>query len=131
MSRESVLARGRAAAEAGMADSCTIRRTTGVATDDQTGAVVPTQTTVYTGKCRIQQTVAMGRRFEAGEASVVVLHLELQLPVVGSEAVARGDIVTVDAAVNDASLVGRTFRIRDLHHKSEATARRMTCEEVT
>lgn len=131
MSRESVLARGRAAAEAGMVDAVTIRRTTGVSTNDQTGVVTPVQTVIYTGKARIQQSIAMGQRVESGEASLVVLRLELQLPVATSTAVDRGDIVTVDSAVNDASLPGRTFVIRDLHHKSESTARRMTCEEVT
>lgn len=131
MSRESVLARGRVAAEVGMVDAVTIRRTTGVSTNDQTGAVTPVQTVIYTGKARIQQSIAMGQRVESGEASLVVLRLELQLPVATSTAVDRGDIVTVDSAVNDASLPGRTFVIRDLHHKSEATARRMTCEEVT
>lgn len=129
MSRESVLARGRAAAEAAMVDAVTIRRTTGMTTVGPT--VTPVQTVVYTGKARIQQAQAMGRRMDIGEAELIILHLELQLPVVGSEAVARGDVVTVTAAVNDSALVGRTFEVRDLHHKTEATARRMTCEEVT
>lgn len=129
MSRQSVLARARAAAELGMADTVTIRRTTGVTTVGPT--VTPVQTVVYAGKARVQQAAAMGQRTDIGEAELVILRLELQLPVVGSEAVARGDIVTVDSAVNDTALPGRTFEVRDLHHKSEATARRMTCEEVT
>lgn len=131
MSRASVLARGRTEAEAGMADACTVEHHTGQTTDDLTGQVTDTWTTVYTGKCRIQQSIAMGQRTDAGEVSVVVLRLELQLPVAGSENVARGDRVTITAAVGDAALPGRRFTIRDLHHKSEATARRMTIEERT
>jgi pectate lyase len=131
MTRASVLARGRTAAEAGMADACVIERRTGTATDDLTGSAVGTWATVYTGKCRIQQSIAMGQRTEAAEASIVVLRLELQLPVAGTEAVDRGHRVTVTACVNDAALVNRQFKIRDLAHKSEATARRMTIEELT
>ena len=131
MSRASLLARGRAAALAGMIDACQITRVTGATTDDLTGAVIPTSAVIYAGACRIQQTVAMGQRTDAAEATAIVLRLELQLPVVGSESVGRGDQVTLTASVNDPALVGRTFKIRDLHHKSEATARRMTLEEVT
>lgn len=131
MSRETVLARGRTAAEAGMTDTCLIQRKSGGVTDDLTGVVTPTWATVYTGRCRIQQADAMGQRTESGEASVVVLRLELQLPIVGSEAVAHGDRVTVTAATNDTALVGRVFTIRDLAHKSEATARRVSLEEAT
>lgn len=131
MSRDTVLARGRARAEKGMADTCLIQHETGGITDDLTGTVTPTYSTVYDGVCRIQQREAIGQRTESGEASVVVLRLELQLPVVASAAVARGDRVTITAAVNDPALIGRTFTVRDLAHKSEATARRMTLEEVT
>lgn len=131
MSRATVLARGRAAAERGMVDSVTITRKTGVTTNDLTGAVTPTVDAIYGGKCRVQQATAQGNRTDAGEVSVIVLGLQLQLPIVGSELVARGDVVVVDACANDSSLVGRTFTVRDLHHKSEATARRLTCEEVT
>ena len=31
----------------------------------------------------------------------------------------------------DADLIGRLFRVRDLAHKTHATARRVQCEEVT
>lgn len=132
MTRAAVLARGREAAEAGMADACSVQRETAVITDDLDPSIVtPTLVGVYSGKCRIQQSIAMGQRTEAGEVSVVVLRLELQLPVIGSENIARGDIVILTAAVNDPSLIGRRFTIRDLHHKSEATSRRMTIEERT
>lgn len=131
MSRQTVLARGRAAAEAGMADTCTIRHTTGTTTDDLTGAVTPTQTVVYTGPCRYQTRDAQGLRVESGAVSSVVLRREVQLPVTTSTGVSHGDELTVDTCVNDASLVGRVFSLRDIPGKSEATARRMSCEEPT
>lgn len=131
MSRDTVLARGRAMAEAGMAEACTIRRRTGQTTDDLTGAVTPVYVTVYSGRCRVQQSLAMGARTDAGEISTVVARRELQLPVVASVGVRHGDEATITACVNDPDLVGRVFVLRDEHTKSEATARRMTCEEPT
>lgn len=130
MSRATILQRGRAAAEAGMTDACVIRRRTGQTTDDLTGATVYAYATVYTGPCRIQQRVD-GQRVEAGEATNVVLRRELQLPVESSTGVRHGDEATITACVNDAALVNRVFVLRDEHGKSEATARRMTCEEPT
>jgi len=130
MSRTTALARGRAMAEQSMADTCVIRRRTGETTDDLTGAVTPTYSVVYSGKCRIQQRID-GQRVEAGEASTVVQRRELQLPVATSTGVLHGDEATITACVNDPALAGRMFVLRDEHSKSEATARRMTCEEPT
>lgn len=131
MSAASVLARGRAAALALMVDTCTIRHQTGSTTDRLTGRQTPTYSTLYTGVCRVQQAVAMGSRAEAGEVEPVLLRLEVQLPVADTEGITRGDLVTITAATLDDDLVGRVFRIRDLHHKTHATSRRLQCEEVT
>lgn len=131
MSAASVLARGRAAAEALMVDACTIQHQTGTTTDRLTGRTSPVYATVYTGACRVQQAVALGSRVEAGEVEPVLLRLEVQLPVVGTEGIERGDLVTITASVHDADLVGRVFRVRDVHHKTHATARRIQAEETT
>lgn len=54
MSRESVLARGRFAAELGMVDACTIRRRNpGGTTDPDTGYPTQAYTQLYAGKCRV------------------------------------------------------------------------------
>lgn len=133
MTAASVLARGRAAAEALMVDACTIADTTSLITDDLTGQVVATRAPVYTGKCKVQTSGsgALGDRTDVGEVALVVLRLELHLPVLGSENVHRGGLVTITASVTDAALVGRTFRVRDLTHKTWLTARRLQIEEVT
>lgn len=132
MSRASVLALGRVAAEKGMIDACLIRRPTGATTNPDTGARTPTYLTPdpYTGKCRIQQHQATADRQDVGEDSLLLLRLEVQLPmtVTGLQV---GDEVTVTASVNDADLPGRVFRIHDLAHKSEATMRRVQCIEKT
>lgn len=131
MSRASVLARGQAAAEAGMLDACTIRRVTGSSTDPSTGVRTPTYATLYTGKCRVQQSLAQAAQHDAGEDYVLLLRLEVQLPVAGTEGLEVNDETTIDAVVHDQDLVGRVFLIRDLFHKSEPTARRVGCIERT
>jgi hypothetical protein len=132
MSRAVVLARGRLAAELSMVDTCTIRRRTGVTTNQDTG--VPTVTYLspdpYAGKCRVQQHQAQSQQQTAGEDYLLLLRLEVQLPmsVVGLEV---GDEITVTASANDPDLPGRTFLIHDLAHKTDATARRVQCTERT
>lgn len=114
-----------------MVDSCTIRRRTGTTTDLSTGEVTPTYSTLYTTqKCRVQSSGNWGEARDVGEAALVLLMLQVQLPiaVVGLE---KGDEITIDASVHDPDLVGRVVRIRDLHHKSHATSRRVMCTEVT
>jgi hypothetical protein len=131
MSRASALARGQFAAELGMADACTIRRASGGGTTDPiTGFPSQTYTALYAGKCRVQQHQASADRKDIGEDNVLLLSVEVQLPmsVTGLEV---GDEITITAAANDADLPGRVFRIHDLAHKSEATARRVQCVERT
>lgn len=129
MSRASVLARGQLAAAAGMTDTCTIRRVTGQTTDDFSGEVVDVFTGLYAGKCRVQQHQAQAGRRDVGESDLLLLELEVQLPlsVVGLQV---SDEIAVTGS-GDPDLVGRVFLIRDLAHKTEATARRVQCTERT
>lgn len=134
MSRASVLADGRRAAEAGMVDACIIRRRTGAqTTDDDTGDVVHAYVTPdpYTGACRIQQArLATSGERNVGEDTAVLLALEVQLPmsVTGLQV---GDEVHVTASLADPDLVDRVFIIRSLAHKTDATARRVQVSERT
>lgn len=131
MSRESALVRGRTAAEAGMVDTCTIRRVTGGTTNPDTGYPLPVNPTVYAGKCRVQQRQATADKQDIGQDTVLLLRVEVQLPVAGSEGLKAGDEITITAAPRDADLPGRVFRIHDLAHKTDATARRVQCVEKT
>lgn len=131
MSRVTALARGRAMAEAGMGDVCDITRVVGESTNPATGVITPTVATVYSGKCRIQQHVADPATQQPGEAFVRLLAIEVQLPVGTSVGIQAEDLVTVTACVHDPDLVGRRLPVVGLAHKSEATARRIRCEEVT
>lgn len=132
MSRASVLARGRQAALASMVDTCTIRRKTGQTTDPDTGITTPTLSTIYTGQCRVQIRGRGVTRPEedVGEAYLLLLQVELQLPMTAVGLEVR-DEATIDSSESDPDLVDRVFSVRDLAHKTDATARRVGCMEVT
>lgn len=131
MSIDMLLASGRAAAEALMQDTCTVRRKTSEVTDLFSGTITPVYTDIYTGKCRVQQrTQGQARPEDAGEAFVLMLQLELQLPM-SATGLQVDDLVTITASVHDADLPGRVFYVRDLAHKTHATARRVTIQERT
>ncbi len=126
-----LLARGRVAAEALMVDACTIRRRTGEGDEsDDDGNVIVTYEDLYAGKCRVQQPSAQAAQEDVGEDFQLMLRLEVHLPmsVVGLEA---GDEVTITASVHDPDLPGRVFLVRDLAHKTHATARRVGVTERT
>jgi hypothetical protein len=134
MSRASLLARGQAAAEAGMVDTCSIRRVTGTVDDPDTGRGVDSYLSPdpYAGKCRVQQGIAQAEQDDVGEDYRLRLRLEVQVPmsVTGIEV---NDQVTITAVGpgRDQDLVGRTFLVRDLFHKTDATARRIGVTERT
>jgi len=129
MSRDSVLARGQAAAVASMVDTCTIRRVTGTSTNQDTGVITPAYTTVYAGKCRTQQRASIARQHDAGEDQELLLMLEVQIPMAVT-GVLVGDEVLISAS-RDADLIGRSFLVRELAHKTDASARRIGVTERT
>lgn len=132
MSAASVLLRGRAAAESLMLDACTVSRTTGSSADPESGVITPTMSTVYTGKCKVQQSAPAAGPTVIGEAEVFIGQLQVHLPVsTATAAVAPGDLVTISTCALDASLVGKTFKLRGPAHKSYATARRFPMVEVS
>jgi hypothetical protein len=113
-----------------MVDACIIRRITGQVTDPDTGEVTTTYTTIYEGKCRLQQQGQQARPEQAGEAYLLMLRRELQLPM-SVTGLRTEDEVTMTASAYDPDLPGRVFLVRDLFGKTEATARRVQVEEVT
>lgn len=130
MSAASVLARGRTAAEALMVDTCTIRRVASSTTDPATGHITPTYSTIYNGQCRVQQQAASASGQEAGEAYALMLPFVLQIPM-SVTGVQTEDQVTITASVHDPDLVDRVLLVKDLAHKTHATARRIGCTERT
>lgn len=130
MSAASLLARGRAAAERLMQDTCTIRRVTGSATDPDTGVITPTYATLYSGQCRVQQSSGQATQQDAGQDYLLMLRLEVQVPM-SVTGLRPADEVLLTASLLDPDLVGRTFLIRDLAHGTHKTARRVGVEERT
>lgn len=132
MSRVTVLAAGRKAAEAGMVDTCTVRRVTGEAIDDFSGTITKTYLSPdpYAGKCRVKQVQALPETHEAGEDYVTLSRLQLQLPV-AAVGVQVGDEVHMTSSLNDPELAGKVLRIRGTAEGTEITARRFEVTEVT
>lgn len=132
MSEVTATERGRARALAGYRDACTVQHRSGSSVDPETGVITPTLATAYSGPCKIQQSIPVGNPSEVGEAAVFVGQLTLHLPVTdASAAVQPDDLVTITTCLLDASLVGKTFRLRGPAHKSYATARRFPMVEVS
>lgn len=129
MSRESVLARGRTAALAGMVDACTIQHRTGSSTDQDTGVDTPTYSMLYTGQCRFQVSAPSASETDVGEDQVYLQQTILQLPItvvgVGNE-----DVVTCTASALDPDLPGRKFTVKGILRKTHATSRRIQLQEV-
>lgn len=121
---------GRQAAEALFVDRCRIRRQTGTTTDPDSGQTVPVYSDLYTAQpVRIQTRGNWGERKDLGEAGVVELTVEVQLPV-SVTGVGVGDRVEVTASQHDSDLVGRVFLLRDVVSKTHATANRFMGTEV-
>ena len=125
------LARGRAAIEALMVDTCTITRTTSEATNEDSGVVTPTTATVYTGRCRVQQSQlgADSVPSDPGEVYVRMVAFEAQVPM-SVTGLRVGDRITVTASAHDADLVGRVFVVLGLAHGTHKTARRLQVQEI-
>lgn len=136
MSIVGALRRGQRAAERLMVDQCLIRRRTGETTGPG-GVITPEYEVLYgpdlepyRGKCRLQQPTGTAQEQESGEANVLLIRFELQLPVsaVGLQA---DDEVLMTASVHDSDLPGREFLIRSVAHKTHAVMRRLQLEERT
>lgn len=130
MSRDTLLDRGRLAAQGGMSDTCTIRRRTGSAVNPTTAVETPTYITVYSGMCRIKMAPAFARPFEVAESHILAIRLEVQLPITVTGLKVR-DEFSVITSRHDSDLVGRLFLLRDLMHMTDATARRVQVIERT
>jgi hypothetical protein len=132
MSATSAVLAGRQAAEKLMLDACLIRREdpNSEVTDPETGVITPTYTTIYAGKCKIGQAAPISRPATIGEAFIWLQRMELHLPMSVST-VESDDLVRLTSSTLDPDLLSRTWRVRDLAHKTYLTARRHQIEEQT
>jgi len=112
-----------------MLDACTVSRPGDPATDPETGNVTPGSTLVYTGPCKVQQTISQASNPSAGGHQFTVQDSRIDFPV-DAGPLAVGDVVKITASVLDPQLVGREMRVVELFHKSFATAQRTRVEEL-
>lgn len=119
----------RAQAESLMVDTCVIERPGPSVMDPVTGKVKPSYTPVYSGKCKLQQTLAQPSSREAGGALYTAQDTRLDLPV-GVGPVAVDDRVTMVSAANTPAIPGTVFRVLGPFEKSWQTAQRVRVEEL-
>jgi hypothetical protein len=129
MSVQAAIARARILAETLMVDACTITRETGETTGPG-GVITPTTATQYTGKCRVQFKPMKGSGTDVGEAYLLLVRREVQLPM-SATGLQEGDRITITASALDPDLVGKVYVIREVEAKTHLTARRVTVLEVT
>lgn len=134
MSAVSAILRGRSFAMSLMIDTVTIKRLSGQVTNLQTGTVVDTYTTLYTGMGRIQRV--RGQRLGSAHPAIVAgaqlyqQPLAVHVPVTVTGIILQ-DIVTVTNSILDPDLNGRQFWVQVLPPKSYTTAHRYGLQEVT
>lgn len=129
MSFVGIVQQGRIAAESLMLDTCTVHRP-GDPITDADGNVTPSLTLLYTGPCKIQQTLAQSSNPEAGGHQYTVQDTRWDTPVAAG-VFQVNDVVTIVDAVLDPQLTGRVYRVTEPFHKSGATAQRTRVSEVT
>jgi hypothetical protein len=113
-----------------MIDTCTVTRLGDPITDPETGNVTPGSTFVYSGPCKVQQTISQASNPSAGGHSFTVQDSRVDFPVTAGPLLVD-DVVKITASALDPQLVGREMRVVELFHKSFATAQRTRVEEVT
>jgi hypothetical protein len=118
---------GRSMAQARMTDACVVRRNTANVWDETAGDYVPAVSEIYSGVCRITQTMSTPADVSAGSVLQTVGQLELHVPV-GSALFAADDVVQVTGSETRPDQVGRTFVIVAPFDGSQTTALRYKVE---
>jgi hypothetical protein len=134
MTAQATAARGRAAAERIMLDTCTIRAEVAGASrtfNSSTGDYDPAQgDVIYSGKCRVKDATFRALEVEAGDAPQIVTQLVVSIPIAVTGILER-QTLTVDTSIDDPALAGQVVRIVNVPHGSFMTARRLVCKEWT
>jgi hypothetical protein len=116
-----------------MTDRCVISAGATLTWDAATSGYQPSGgTVVYDGPCRVQLPDVVGRTPQFGGGEVTLQSAVVGVPIAVAD-VSVGDTVTVTAVgrYGDPELVGVVFTVASVPHKTDATARRLRCEEVT
>lgn len=131
------LTAGRAAAEALMADTCTVTRPgTGerVFNADIGDYNDIPYDTVYSGKCRVQSSNVLDpRNVDYGGREVSTQEITVWLPIMaeGASDVEVGDTVTITEATFNPVLQGRELNVTGFVLKTHPTSQKLRCEVRT
>ena len=130
MSAADAVLAGRREAESLMVDACDVMRPGEPVTDPDTGEVTPSMTPVYSGPCKVQQTISQASNPTAGSHQFTIQDSRVDFPVSAGPLMVD-DVVIMRASVLDPQLVGAELRVVELFHKSMATAQRTRVEQAT
>nr|WP_269437406.1 DUF6093 family protein [Arthrobacter sp. zg-Y20] len=112
-----------------MLDTCIIDRPGKPVTDPQTGVVSPSYTAVYSGACKVQQTLAESVARTSAGAVFTIVDTRLDIPV-NAGPVQTGDRARIVEARLNPALTNSVYRIVGPHKKSAQTAQRLRVEEL-
>ncbi len=115
-----------------MVDACTITREgegRGPFNEDTLTYDPPPRVPIYEGACEVQRNSGAAPDSDAVGGDWSNQPVIVKLPVDGSAAVARGDVVRINMATNDDALVGREVTVEALAHSTWAVSRRLGCTE--
>lgn len=131
------LTSARTAVETLMIDECSIVRDAQGGDDDTlnqtTGVLAPPvsdTTSIYTGKCHVHPATNVPREVSEGGDAITTAVYEAAIPF-GAAVPMPGDVFAITACDWDASLVGRTWRIRQTVVASINLRRRLILEDRT
>ena len=122
------LLESRADAESLMLDTCTIIRLGEVVTDPDTGEILPpSETTIYTGRCKVKAPQRANQPTEVGAAVITVTPGAVHIPATGPDLMV-GDVVEVTASELQSTLVGDRYKVTGPFDGTFITARRYPVE---
>ena len=123
------LARGQRAAEARMIDACVIERATGTSVDEY-GNEVTTYETVYEGKCRVMSWAVATTSPDVGQQRMDLLRFYVHVPVSATGVRVNDRVHVTSSRDPELTEIDRFFRVENLAHKTDQTARRLPVEEI-
>ena len=127
-SLDETLARGRAAAETLMVDTCVVKRRTGQTLDPATDALVASFDTVYDGKCRVKSAARLAHDQVVGEQNLSLNRFEVDLPFGTADVVKVDDVVNVTASA-DTWVVDRDLVVLAVDYSGTVTKRKLIVED--
>lgn len=131
MTADSATLAARALAESLMESTCQVQRRAVGALDQDTGIDVPAFVDVWSGPCRFRFPFVRPADQDVASQAFATQRGIVSVPVVGTEGIRTGDVVTITASPLDAGMVGAQFRVKGPFFETHATARRLPVEVVS